>query len=45
MRDGRVLTVNEAELIDEVDRIGRRAWTRMIEQHPGVPFSLNLSPG
>ena len=45
MRDGRVLTVNEAELIDEVDRIGRRAWTRMIEQHPDVPFSLNLSPG
>ena len=44
MRDGLVLTVNEPDLIEEVDRIGRRAWSRMIEQHPDVSFSLNLSP-
>jgi len=44
MRDGRVLTVNEPDLIEEVDRIGRRAWSRMIEQHPDVTFPLNLSP-
>ena len=45
MRDGRVLTVNETALIDEVDRIGRRAWSRMLDEHPDVPFPLNLSPG
>ena len=44
MRDGRVLTVNEIDLIDEVDRIGRSAWSRMIEAHPDTPFPLNLSP-
>jgi len=44
MRDGQVLTVNEHDLIGEVDHIGRRAWSRMIEQHPDVSFPLNLSP-
>jgi hypothetical protein len=39
-----VLTVNEHDLIGEVDHIGRRAWSRMIEQHPDVSFPLNLSP-
>jgi cytosine/adenosine deaminase-related metal-dependent hydrolase len=45
MRDGRVLTVDESELVDEVDRIGRRAWSRMLEEHPDTSFPLNLSPG
>ncbi|MBT3942529.1 MAG: amidohydrolase family protein [Chloroflexi bacterium] len=45
MRDGRVLTVNEFDLIDEVDRIGRRAWSRMLEENPDTGFPLNLSPG
>ena len=38
MRDGRVLSVNEAELIAEVDQIGRRAWSRMLELHPNTSF-------
>jgi len=44
MRNGRVLTVDEPALIDEVDRIGRRAWSRMLEEHPDTGFPLNLSP-
>jgi len=44
MRDGRVLTVNETELIHEVDQIGRRVWSRMLELHPNTSFPLNLAP-
>lgn len=45
MRDGKILTVNETDLIEEVDRIGRRAWSRMLEQYPDTGFPLNLAPG
>lgn len=45
MRDGGVVGLNEVDLIDEVDRIGRRAWSRMVAMHPDVSFPLNLSPG
>ena len=44
MREGRVLNVNEPELIEEVDRIGRRAWARMLKEHPDTGFPLKLSP-
>ncbi|MFP6679737.1 MAG: amidohydrolase family protein [Dehalococcoidia bacterium] len=43
MREGRVLSVNEPELIEEVDRIGRRAWARMLKEHPDTGFPLKLS--
>ena len=44
MRDGMVLTVDEEEIVKEADRIGRRAWRRLVERYPDVPFPVDLAP-
>ncbi|RMF85516.1 MAG: hypothetical protein D6736_17135 [Nitrospinota bacterium] len=44
MRDRRVLTVDEAEIIARADEIGRRTWQRLRERYPGVPFPFTLAP-
>ena len=45
MRDGQLLTLDEAAIVAEADRIGRRAWNRLVERYPNVPFPLSLAPG
>jgi 5-methylthioadenosine/S-adenosylhomocysteine deaminase len=37
MRDGRVLTIDEPELVAEADRIARAAWRRLFERRPDLP--------
>ncbi len=37
MRDGRVLTLDEAALVAEADRIARAAWRRLFERRPDLP--------
>jgi 5-methylthioadenosine/S-adenosylhomocysteine deaminase len=36
MRDGRVLTVDEATLVREADAIARRAWRRLFRERPDL---------
>ncbi len=42
MRDGKVLTMDEPAIVAEADRIGRRAWARLLEEYPDVPFPITL---
>lgn len=42
MRDGEVLTMDEPAIIKEAERIGRRAWGRLLEDYPDVPFPIRL---
>jgi cytosine/adenosine deaminase-related metal-dependent hydrolase len=42
MRDGDVLTMDEATIIREAERIGRRVWKRRLEEYPDVPLPIRL---
>jgi cytosine/adenosine deaminase-related metal-dependent hydrolase len=42
MRDGEVLTMDEAAIIREAERIGRSVWKRKLEEYPDVPFPYRL---
>jgi cytosine/adenosine deaminase-related metal-dependent hydrolase len=42
MRDGEVLTMDEASIIREAERIGRRAWKCRLEEYPDVPLPVRL---
>jgi 5-methylthioadenosine/S-adenosylhomocysteine deaminase len=42
MRDGVVLTMDEASIIAEAERIGRRAWGRLTAEFPDVPLPIQL---
>ncbi len=44
MRDRRVLTLDEAHLVREADKIGRRAWTQLLERYPSAPFPTRVAP-
>ena len=37
MRDGVVLTMDEAQIVAEADHVARRAWSRVFAQHPELP--------
>jgi cytosine/adenosine deaminase-related metal-dependent hydrolase len=37
MRDGRVLTMDEAAIVREADRIARRAWAKLFADRPDLP--------
>ena len=45
MRDGRVLTIDEAEVIERAEEIGHTAWSRIVSENPDVPFPVRLAPG
>lgn len=42
MRDGTVLTMDEAAIIRDAERIARRAWRQLREDYPDVPFPVRL---
>ena len=42
MRDGVVLTMDEASIVAEAERIGRRAWGRLTAEFPDVPLPVQL---
>lgn len=44
MRDGKILTIDEESIVREADRIGRRAWRRLVEKYPNVGFPVELAP-
>ena len=45
MRDGEVLTMDERTIVREAERIGRRAWRSLLEEHPALelPITLDIS--
>jgi cytosine/adenosine deaminase-related metal-dependent hydrolase len=44
MRDRKVLTMDEETIIKEADKIGRRAWNRLLQRYPSAPFPVRLAP-
>jgi cytosine/adenosine deaminase-related metal-dependent hydrolase len=45
MRDRRVLTLDEAAIVAEADRIARAAWGRLRAERPDLPFPPGMDPG
>ena len=45
MRDGRVLTIDEEDIINRAERIGHDVWSRLVTENPDVPFPVRLAPG
>jgi len=44
MRDGRVTTMDEGEIVAEADAIARRAWARMFAENPGLEVPAGFAP-
>ena len=45
LRDSKLLTIDEDDIIAKAEEIGHRAWNRLIDENPNVPFPINLPPG
>jgi 5-methylthioadenosine/S-adenosylhomocysteine deaminase len=45
MRDGTVLTMDEATIVQEADRIGRAAWQRLFAERPTLVPPSGFHPG
>jgi 5-methylthioadenosine/S-adenosylhomocysteine deaminase len=44
MRDRRVLTIDEADVVTRAEEIGRRVWRQLVARYPNVPFPITLPP-
>jgi cytosine/adenosine deaminase-related metal-dependent hydrolase len=44
MKDGKVLTMDEAAIVAEADRIARRAWVRLFAERPDLEVPPGFSP-
>ncbi len=44
MRDGKVLTIDEEDVVTRPQSIGLRVWHDLVEQYPDVPFPIRLPP-
>src|SRR5262249_33656282 len=45
MRDGKVLSMNEEEVIREADRVGRGIWLRYFKDHPDLEMTGGFDTG
>ena len=44
MRDSKVLTIDEADIVRRAEQIGHSVWQRLLERYPNVPFPVSLPP-
>ena len=44
MRDGKVLTIDEGDIVQQAERIGHAVWNRLVDDYPNVPFPVTLPP-
>lgn len=44
MRDRRVLTIDEADVVARAEAIGHRVWSELVDRYPDVPFPIRLPP-
>jgi cytosine/adenosine deaminase-related metal-dependent hydrolase len=42
MRQGRVLTIDEADVVARAEEIARRLWRQLVDRYPDVPFPIRL---
>lgn len=44
MRDRRVMTIDEADVVTRAEEIGRRVWRQLVGRYPNVLFPITLPP-
>ena len=44
MRDGKVLTMDEARIVAEAQRLGKIAWRRLFDSRPDLPVPAGFAP-
>ena len=44
MRDGKVLTIDEDDIVRRAEQTGHAVWRRLLKQYPNVPFPIALPP-
>ena len=44
MRDREVLTIDEDRVVEAAQEVGVRAWQRLLDRYPNVPFPFTLTP-
>ena len=44
MRDGRVLTIDEEDVVRRAEAVGHASWRRLLERYPDVPFPISIPP-
>ena len=45
MRDSRILSFDEDDVIARAEAIGHKVWNRLVAENPDVPFPVRLPPG
>jgi 5-methylthioadenosine/S-adenosylhomocysteine deaminase len=45
MRDRKILTLDEADIVARAEAIGQRTWRQLVEKYPDVPFPIRLPRG
>ncbi len=44
MRDGKVLTIDEEDIVRRAEAVGHASWRRLLERYPDVPFPISIPP-
>ena len=44
MREGKVLTIDEDDIVRRAEQVGHDVWRRLLKQYPNVPFPVSLPP-
>ena len=44
MRDGKVLTIDEDDVVRRAEAVGHAVWRRLLERYPNVPFPVAVPP-
>ena len=44
MRDGKVLTIDEEDVVRRAEAVGHASWRRLLERYPDVPFPISIPP-
>jgi cytosine/adenosine deaminase-related metal-dependent hydrolase len=44
MQDGKVLTIDEDDIVRRAERTGHDVWQRLLKKYPNVPFPMSLPP-
>ena len=44
MREGKVLTIDEGDVVRRAEAVGHAIWRRLLERYPNVPFPIAIPP-
>ena len=44
MREGKVLTIDQEDVVRRAEAVGHSVWRRLLERYPDVPFPIDIPP-